>query len=74
MTEEDDPLVLKVAELTVRVDRLEQSMSKMESDMSKLKDDVSWLKKLYFGMNRKLWGILSGVILAILIQILFKVI
>ena len=74
MAEEDDPIVLKVAELTVRVDSLEKTVEGLKSDISGIKEDVSWLKKLYFGMNRKLWGIMTGVILAVLIQILFKVI
>ena len=67
MSKKDDPLMVEIAGLRERVARLEQKSENVESTLSTIKQR---LEKL----SDRIWYILSGVVISILLQILLRVI
>jgi len=69
MTNKDDglnPIIAEISALKERVARLEEKTSSLESVMNYLKTRIEKL-------DGKIWAILTGVILSILIQIALSV-
>jgi tetrahydromethanopterin S-methyltransferase subunit B len=62
----DEPVIAEIVSLRERVARLEQRTENMEGTLKTIKER---LEKL----SDRVWYILSGVILSILLQILLKV-
>jgi hypothetical protein len=56
--------------LDERLTRLESDITGLKSDIASLKRDVAWLKELYRSLDYRVWFIVAGVILTILISLL----
>ncbi|KPV65536.1 MAG: hypothetical protein AOA65_0044 [Candidatus Bathyarchaeota archaeon BA1] len=51
-------------------DPVSERLAKIESDIASLKNDVAWLKQLYKSLDYRVWFILGGVIVTILVSLL----
>ncbi|MHC1624230.1 MAG: hypothetical protein ACXQTR_06560 [Candidatus Methanospirareceae archaeon] len=67
---DDPPLIIEISALKERVARLEERTSAIEKFMSSLEERLGKLEKHLEKIDGRVWAILSGVILSILIQIL----
>ena len=59
----DDPVV-------ERLIRIEDRLTRVEDDVAVLKSDVAWLKRLYKSLDYRVWFILAGVVVTILMSLL----
>jgi len=66
----DNPLIIEISALKERVARLEERTSAIEKFMSSLEERLGKLEEHLEKIDGRVWAILSGVILSILIQIL----
>ena len=52
-------------------------MTKSESmkvKVARMEQDIQWLKNMYRSLDHKTWGILAGIIIIALLQIVFQVV
>jgi len=49
-------------------------MSKVKEDIAVLRNDVKWIKESVDSISKKQWYMITGVVIAILVEILLKVI
>jgi len=49
---------------------LKNDVAILKSDVAMLKSDVAWLKRLYRSLDYRVWLILAGVIITILVALL----
>jgi predicted nuclease with TOPRIM domain len=75
--EERDPVSERLARIESDVSSLKSDVvllkndvSSLKSDVSSLKNDVAWLKHLYKSLDYRVWFILAGVIVTILVSLL----
>jgi len=59
-----------VATLQSDVAVLKNDVAILKSDVAMLKSDVAWLKHLYRSLDYRVWLILAGVIITILVALL----
>jgi uncharacterized coiled-coil protein SlyX len=69
---EDDPLLLEFSSLKERVTRLEERFTLIERLMSSLEQRIDRLEKIIEKIDGRVWYLLAGIILSILIQILLR--
>ena len=72
LPEKDDPLIVEIVNLKERVARLEERTSAIEKFMGSLEDRLGKLEKHLEKIDGRVWAILSGVILSVLLQILLS--
>jgi len=70
MSEKDDPLIM---ELIQRVTRLEERTSAIEKFMDNFQDRLDKLEKSLEKVDGRIWAVLSGIAVSIIIQILIGV-
>jgi hypothetical protein len=51
-------------------DPIEEKLTRIEGDVASLKGDVAWLKHLYKSLDYRVWFLVAGVIITILISLL----
>jgi len=68
--DQNNPLIIEISALKERVARLEERTSAVEKFMSALQDRLEKLEKRLEKIDGRIWAILSGIILSILIQIM----
>jgi len=59
-----------VAVLKSDVAALKTDVAALKSDVATLKRDVAWLRDLYRSLDYRVWFILAGVIITMLVSIL----
>jgi peptidoglycan hydrolase CwlO-like protein len=71
-TLQSDVAVLKNNMTTLQSDVaiLKNDVAILKSDVVMLKNDVAWLKRLYRSLDYRVWLILAGVIITILVALL----
>ena len=62
--EQDDP----VFDLT----NVFSTLNTLEVNVAEVKNDINWLKTLYEKLDRRVWYIIVGIMLSILLQILMR--
>lgn len=79
-----DPVVERLAGIEDRLTRVEDGLTRVEKRLAKVDDrltrvegrlarvesDVAWLKQLYRGLDRRVWFIVGGIIVTILVSLL----
>jgi len=53
-----------------RLTRIENDIALLKNDVASLKSDVAWLKHLYKSLDYRVWFLVAGVIITILIGLL----
>jgi len=73
----DDPVVERLIRIEDRLTRVEDDVAVLKSDVAMLKgdvavlkSDVAWLKRLYKSLDYRVWFILAGVVVTILMSLL----
>jgi len=69
---EDDPLLLEFSSLKERVTRLEERFTLIERLMTALEQRIDKLEKVLEKIDGRVWYLLAGIIVSILIQILLR--
>jgi len=72
-TPDDPPLIIEISALKERVARLEERTLSVEKFMSGLQDRLDTLEKRLEKVDGRIWAVLSGIAVSILIQILIGV-
>lgn len=61
-------------QFNARLSKLENHYSDLLERVTKLEESIEWIKGKISGIDKRLWGIITGIIISILIMILKMII